>query len=187
MQLQIHRSIVFGFPWSSYHQRSNLLLTFTISKLWSLIHQIGSLSSMKNKQTQNFLAKKIINLKNTRRTLTKDLYVQISKGYSHRNATQEFPSIYMETKKALLIFHLIENFFEVKPKVIGQRMKEEENNRLDYMVYKKNASVTHSDLNSFFIFLLDVFLNKTNIILRIEHILFLGVKFWLLYFCIILT
>lgn len=66
-------------------------------------------------------------------------------------------------------------------------MKEEENNRLDYMVYKKNASVTHSDLNSFFIFLLDVFLNKTNIILRIEHILFLGVKFWLLYFCIILT
>lgn len=42
MPLQIHRrSIVFDFPWSSCHQRSNLLLTFTLSKLWFIFHWIS--------------------------------------------------------------------------------------------------------------------------------------------------
>lgn len=39
MQLQIHRrSIIFDFSWSSCHQRSNLLLTLTLSKIWFLIY-----------------------------------------------------------------------------------------------------------------------------------------------------
>lgn len=42
MQLQIHRrNIPFDFSWSSCHQRFNLLLTFTFSKLCSLIHWIS--------------------------------------------------------------------------------------------------------------------------------------------------
>lgn len=48
-------------------------------------------------------------------------------------------------------------------------MKEKENNRLNYK-YMSN-SVAHSDLNSFFIFLINVFLYKTNIILRINSFL----------------
>lgn len=38
MQLQIHRSqIVFDFPWHSCDLRTNLLLTFTLSKLWFIL------------------------------------------------------------------------------------------------------------------------------------------------------
>ena len=48
-------------------------------------------------------------------------------------------------------------------------MKEKENNRLNYKYM--STSVAHSDLNSFFIFLIDVFLYKTNIILRINSFL----------------
>ena len=117
MQLQIHRrSIVFDFPWSSCHQRSNLLLTFTLSKLWSLIHWISFLYHVwKNNIDSELLSKKIIILESISMTLTKNLYVQIMGGYPHRNVIEEIPSICVD-KKVLFIFHLIEKHLWYKNK-----------------------------------------------------------------------
>lgn len=75
MQLQIHRrSIIFDFSWSSCHQRSNLLLTLTLSKLWFLIYWVNfSFIYGKIIQTQIFLGKKIIAFESISRNLNKAL------------------------------------------------------------------------------------------------------------------
>ena len=133
MQLQIHRrNIVFDFPWSSCHQRPNLLLTLTLSKFWSLIYWISFLFHIwKNNIHSELLGKKVIILESICKILTKKYYVQIMEGYPYRNVIEGVPSLYIE-KKALLISHLIENICDVKNKCNKTEIRGKENNRLNY-------------------------------------------------------
>ena len=83
MQLQIHRrNIVFDFPWSLCHQRSNLLLRFTLSKFRPLIYWISFLFHIwKSNIHSELLGRKVIILESICKTLTKKHYVKIMEGY----------------------------------------------------------------------------------------------------------
>lgn len=133
MQLQIHRrNIVFDFPWSLCHQRSNLLLRFTLSKFRPLIYWISFLFHIwKSNIHSELLGRKVIILESICKTLTKKHYVKIMEGYPYRNVIERFPSLYLE-KKALLIFHLIENICDVKNTCNKIEIIRKENDRLNY-------------------------------------------------------